>query len=141
MTNNNQVIPIFKYLYSSKEFNNCEISILKEINDEESLLILKDFNNFLTLYHRIPEQEVLEIFNDKVSSQIKFLCVKAIIEFSIENSSDEEIVDYFGELVYVLIKDLCTDYEYPEERAHKYAELYKRVYKHDISYYLSNEQY
>jgi hypothetical protein len=130
-------IPTFKYLYNSDEFIGCGIEHFNKFNDsEEDLSILKDFNNFLTLYHRIPEKEVIDLFNKKISNQIKFLCVKAIIDSSVDEATDEEVVDYFGALVYVLIKDLCLDYEYPEERAEKYANLYRNAYKNDISYFL-----
>lgn len=130
----NSSAPIFKYLYDSKM--NDEISVFKkEIND---ISILKDFNDFLIIYHRMPEDEILKLFNTKISNEVKFLCVKAIIESSFEKSTDEEIVDYFGDLVYNLIKELCLEYEYPEDRTNKYANLYRNVYKNDISYFLSN---
>jgi hypothetical protein len=131
--------PIFKYLYSPKEFSDYEFFLREKNIDNESMSILKDFNNFLTIYHRISQEEVEALFNVKISNEIKFLCVKAIIDFTIENSSDEEIVEYFGGLVYDLIKELCIQYEYPIDRTEKYANLYKNVYKHDISFFLKNE--
>jgi len=131
--------PIFKYLYNSKEISDCDFSLKEKNIDEEGILLLKDFNSFLTIYHRIPQEEVETLFNVKISTEIKFLCVKAIIDFTIENSSDEKIIEYFGDLVYDLIKELCIQYEYPIDRTEKYANLYRDVYKYDISFFLKNE--
>lgn len=131
--------PIFKYLYNPKEFSDCEFSLREKNIDDEGISTLKDFNNFLTIYHRIPQEEIEKLFNKTISTEIKFLCVKAIIDFTVENSSDEEIIEYFGELVYDLIKELCIQYEYPIDRTEKYASLYKNVYKYDISFFLKNE--
>jgi hypothetical protein len=131
--------PIFKYLYNSEEIPDCDFSLKEKNIDEEGILLLKDFNSFLTIYHRIPQEEVETLFNVKISTEIKFLCVKAIIDSTIENSSDEKIIEYFGDLVYDLIKELCIQYEYPIDRTEKYANLYKDVYKYDISFFLKNE--
>jgi len=131
--------PIFKYLYNSKEISDCDFSLKEKNIDEEGILLLKDFNSFLTVYHRISQEEVETLFNVKISTEIKFLCVKAIIDFTIENSSDEKIIEYFGDLVYALIKELCIQYEYPIDRTEKYANLYRDVYKYDISFFLKNE--
>jgi hypothetical protein len=131
--------PIFKYLYNSEEISDCDFSLKEKNIDEEGILLLKDFNSFLTIYHRISQEEVETLFNVKISTEIKFLCVKAIIDFTIENSSDEKIIEYFGDLVYDLIKELCIQYEYPIDRTEKYANLYRDVYKYDISFFLKNE--
>jgi len=131
--------PIFKYLYNPKEINNCIFSVYDKILDDNELSILKDFNDFLIFYHRISQEEIEILFNKKVSNEIKFLCVKAMIDFTIDNASDEEIIEYFGDLIHILIKELCVEYEYPDNRAEKYANLYRNIYKDDISYFLTNE--
>jgi hypothetical protein len=140
MINACAISPTFKYLYGSEDIISSNISIYGNlIESKNDLSLLKDFNNFLTKYHRIPEKEVIDLFNNKISNEIKFLCVKAIIDSSIEEFTDEEVINYFGDLVYELIKDFCIDYEYPEDRASKYAKLYRDFYKNDISYFLSND--
>lgn len=131
--------PIFKYLYSPEEINNCILSVYDKFLDNSELSILKDFNDFLTIYHRISQEEIENLFNKKVSNEIKFLCVKAMIDFTVENASDEVIIEYFGDLVYELIKEVCTEYEYPDYRTEKYANLYRNVYKYDITYFLKEE--
>lgn len=131
--------PIFKYLYNPEEINNCIFSVYDKFLDNGELSILKDFNDFLTIYHRIPQNEIESLFNKKISNEIKFLCVKAMIDFTIENASDEEIIEYFGDLVYELIKGLCIEYDYPDFRTEKYANLYRNVYKYDITYFLKEE--
>lgn len=131
--------PIFKYLYNPEEINNCIFSVYDKILDDNELSILKDFNDFLIFYHRISQEEIEILFNKKVSNEIKFLCVKSMIDFTIENASDEKIIEYFGDLIYILIKELCVEYEYPDNRAEKYANLYRNIYKDDISYFLTNE--
>lgn len=131
--------PIFKYLYNPEEINNCIFSVYDKFLDNSELSILKDFNDFLNIYHRIPQKEIESLFNKKVSNEIKFLCVKAMIDFTVENASDEEIIEYFGDLVYELIKELCIEYDYPDFRTEKYANLYKNVYKYDITYFLKEE--
>jgi hypothetical protein len=131
--------PIFKYLYNPEEINKCISSVYEKNLDEEEISILKDFNDFLTIYHRITQEEVESLFNKKVSNEIKFLCVKVMIDFTLENASDEEMIEYFGDLVYELIKELCIGYEYPNYRTEKYANLYRNVYKYDITYFLKDE--
>jgi hypothetical protein len=133
MVKNNK--PIFKYLYNPEEINNFILDYEQNLDINE-ISILKDFNDFLTIYHRIPQKEIEYLFNKKISNEIKFLCVKVIIDFSVDNASDEEIIECFGELIYRLIKDLCTEYEYPNYRTKKYANLYRNIYKYNISYFL-----
>lgn len=129
--------PSFKYLYNSEEFSDYNFHLSgKNINDKD-ISTLKDFNSFLTIYHRIPQKKVEKIFNKKITNEIKFLCVRAIIDSSIEDKTDTETIEYFGCLVYQLIKDFCIEYEYPEDRSEKYAKLCKDVYKHNISFYLN----
>lgn len=131
--------PLFKYLYNPEEINNCIFSVYEKNLNLDEIFILKDFNNFLKVYHKISQEEIEVIFNKKVSNEIKFLCVKAMIDFAIEDVSDEKIIEYFGDLIYNLIEELCLEYEYPEDRTEKYANLYRNVYKDDISYFLTNE--
>lgn len=130
MTDNSK--PIFKYLYKPEEISD-------KVFNKEDISLLKDFNDFLTIYHKISQEDVYFLFNKKITNEIKFLCVKAIIDFTVENSSDEKIIEYFGDLVYDLIKEICYKYEYPEDRSEKYANLYRNVYKYDISFFLKNE--
>lgn len=135
----NQENPVlFRYLFNTKNISDCEKSFMDKINnDPKTLELLKDFDSFLRIYHRYSQSRIEESFRH-ICMNIRFLSLKIMLDSAVDNISDEELVDIFGEGIYEYMYNYCIQLEYPDFRAEKYAQLYKNSYKSNIKFFLND---
>ena len=137
----NQENPVlFRYLFNVNNPSDCEKSFMDEINENpETLELLKDFDKFLKVYHRYSQSKIEEIFRF-ICMNIRFLSLKTMIDSAVDNTSDEELVEIFGDSIYKYMYNYCIQLEYPDFRAEKYAQLYKNSYKSNIKFFLNDNR-
>lgn len=135
----NQENPVlFRYLFNVNNVSDCEKSFMDEINsDPQTLELLKDFDNFLRIYHRYNQNTIKEVFR-YICMNIRFISLKIMIDSAVDKTSDEELVEIFGERIYEYMYNYCIELEYPDFRAEKYAQLYKNSYKSNIKFFLND---
>jgi hypothetical protein len=95
---------------------------------KEDQYYLKDFHMFLTIYLKMSDEQIKDCF-ENVFRECRWQAIRIMLESSIDDNTDEEIVAENGELLYEEVSNFCRSLEYPEERAIKCADIYKEQYQ------------
>jgi hypothetical protein len=87
----------------------------------------------------MTQEGIKAFFEEEVIQWIKIISINVILQSSLDDLSNDDILDSFGKMVYKKMYEICIDMDYPKDRAEQYSNLYSKIYKQNVKQFLSSD--